>query len=55
MEEFTVCDFCEHLQKCKEKHLVCDITIRRDTIKHYTLGAWCKCPREDDENDRENV
>lgn len=55
MENFTVCDFCKYLTKCKEKNILYDITIKSDTTRHYILGAYCKCPREDDKNDRKNI
>ncbi len=55
IEKFTECDVCEHLQECKENHLVWDITVRFDTTRHFIPDMFEGCPRKDDKNDRENV
>lgn len=55
IEEFTECDLCEHLKECREKNLVWDITIKFDTTRHFIPDVFEGCPREDDENDREDI
>lgn len=55
IEEFTECDLCEHLKEYREKNLVWDITIKFDTTRHFIPDMFEGCPREDDENDREDI
>lgn len=56
MEQFTRCDFCEHLQECREKSLLIDFTLGMDTTRHFIPNELLSgCPRKDDENDRESI
>lgn len=56
MEQFNRCDFCKHLQECREKSLLIEITLKGDSTRHFMPNELLSgCPGKDDENDRENV
>lgn len=56
MEQFNRCDFCKHLQECREKSLLIEITLKGDSTRHFIPNELLsRCPGKDDENDRENV
>lgn len=56
MEQFYKCDFCEHLQECREKSLLIGLTVGMDTTRYFIPNEFLSgCPRKDDKDDRENV